>query len=229
MKKIFIALDTSKLSEVKKIIKNTHTNKIKFGYKFGLQFFNSKYGRQFISKLNRNKIVWLDLKLKDIPNTVSSSIYSLKDLKNLKYLTIHCSGGLEMMKKAKNAARKINKKLKILGVTVLTSFNANSIKKIGHTKNINKIVIQQAKLAKSAGLDGIVCSGREIKSIKKICRKMDIIIPGIRLKGDAKQDQKRISYPKDAFLSGATGIVIGRSITKGNIKKNVQKLIKSLQ
>jgi orotidine-5'-phosphate decarboxylase len=226
-KKIFIACDTTNIPTIKKIISNTKTNKLIIGYKFGLEFFYSKLGRSFINNL-KNKIVWLDLKLKDIPNTVSSAIYALKDIKNARYLTIHASGGLEMMKVAKQAANKTNKKLKVLGVTVLTSFSETAIKQTGHTRKINTIVIQQAKLAKQAGLDGIICSGYEAKLIKKVCRGMEIITPGIRLAGDTNQDQKRVMTPEDAFNNGATGIVIGRSITQGNIKYNLQKLISSL-
>ncbi|MDC1256435.1 orotidine-5'-phosphate decarboxylase [Pelagibacteraceae bacterium] len=226
---IFIACDTPSLSKIKKIIKLTKNSSLNIGYKFGLEFFNSKHGRSFISKLPKQHIIWLDLKLKDIPNTVSSSIHSLKDLTNVRYLTIHASGGMEMMQAAKRAAVKTNKKLKILAVTVLTSFSEKSIKQTGHTKIIKKIVIQQASLAKKAKLDGIVCSGHEAKSIKTICKKMQIITPGIRLEGDSKGDQQRVMTPSQAFQNGATGIVIGRSITNGNIKKNIQKLIASLQ
>ena len=226
---IFIACDTPSLSKIKKIIKLTKNSSLNIGYKFGLEFFNSKHGRSFISKLPKQHIIWLDLKLKDIPNTVSSSIHSLKDLTNVRYLTIHASGGMEMMQAAKQAAAKTNKKLKVLAVTVLTSFSEKSIKQTGHTKTIKKIVIQQASLAKKAKLDGIVCSGHEAKSIKTICKKMQIITPGIRLEGDLKGDQQRVMTPSEAFQNGATGIVIGRSITNGNIKKNIQKLIASLQ
>ena len=226
---IFIACDTPSLSKIKKIIKLTKNSSLNIGYKFGLEFFNSKHGRSFISKLPKQHMVWLDLKLKDIPNTVSSSIHSLKDLTNVRYLTIHASGGMEMMQAAKQAAAKTNKKLKVLAVTVLTSFSEKSIKQTGHTKTIKKIVIQQASLAKKAKLDGIVCSGHEAKSIKTICKKMQIITPGIRLEGDSKGDQQRVMTPSQAFQNGATGIVIGRSITNGNIKKNIQKLIASLQ
>ena len=226
---IFIACDTPSLSKIKKIIKLTKNSSLNIGYKFGLEFFNSKHGRSFISKLPKQHMIWLDLKLKDIPNTVSSSIHSLKDLTNVHYLTIHASGGIEMLKAAKRAAAKTNKKLKILAVTVLTSFSEKSIKQTGHTKTIKKIVIQQASLAKKAKLDGIVCSGHEAKSIKTICKKMQIITPGIRLEGDSKGDQQRVMTPSQAFQNGATGIVIGRSITNGNIKKNIQKLIASLK
>ena len=225
--KIFIACDFSNTNSVKKIIKNTHTNKINIGYKFGLEFFYSKDGRRYISKL-KNKLIWLDLKLFDIPNTVSASIYSLKDLKNLRYVTIHVSGGLEMMVAAKKAAKKINKNLKVLGVTILTSFSEKNLKKTGHTKSIKNLVLEQVRLAKTAKLDGIVCSGHEAKIVKKIF-KGEIIIPGIRLSGDSVQDQKRVMSPEKAFQNGATGIVIGRSITQGNINSNIQKLINSLK
>ena len=152
----------------------------------------------------------------------------MKDLKNISYLTVHTNGGLNMLKAVKKTSRKINKKIKILGVTVLTSLTNSSIKKIGHTKTIVELVKKQALLAKSAKLDGIVCSGYEAKFLKNICKNMEIITPGIRLPGDAKGDQKRIMTPNEAFKNGATSIVIGRSITKGNIKNNIKKIINSL-
>ena len=222
---IFIACDTTKPSEVNKIIKSTETKDLKIGYKFGLEFFYSKKGRAFLSKINKNKIIFLDLKLNDIPNTCASAIKALQDLKNINYLSVHIGGGYKMLKTIKKAS----KKTKILGVSVLTSFSNKSLKKTGHTKSIINLVIQQAKLAKLAGLDGIICSGHEAKIIKKICRKMEIVTPGIRLAGDKAQDQKRIMTAKEAFRNGATSIVIGRSITTGNIKKNIQNLIKSLK
>lgn len=222
---IFIACDTTKPTEVNKIVKSTETKDLKIGYKFGLEFFYSKKGRAFLSKINKNKIIFLDLKLNDIPNTCASAIKALQDLKNINYLSVHIGGGYKMLK----AIKKSSKKTKILGVSVLTSFSNKSLKKTGHTKSIINLVIQQAKLAKLAGLDGIICSGHEAKIIKKICRKMEIVTPGIRLAGDKTQDQKRIMTAKEAFRNGATSIVIGRSITTGNIRKNIQNLIKSLK
>ena len=226
---IFVACDTTNLDKIRKIIKETKTKKLKIGYKFGLEFFYSKSGRSFLSKINKNKTIFLDLKLNDIPNTCSATIASLKDLKNVKYLTIHINGGYKMLKAVKKSSRKINKNLKILGVTVLTSLSNESLKKIGHTKSINYLVAKQAKLAKAAGLDGVVCSGHEAKIIRKISKKIEIITPGIRLIGDKNKDQTRVMTPKKAFDNGATSIVMGRSITQGNIKKNIQKLIKSLK
>ena len=228
-KNIFIACDTVNPKQIRKIIKDTQTKKLSIGYKLGLEFFYSKSGRSFLSKIDNDKIIFLDLKLNDIPNTCASAINALKDLKNIKYLTAHIAGGYEMLKAIKKSARKINKKLKILGVTVLTSLSNKDLKKTGHTKSIEKLVAQQARLAKSAGLDGIVCSGHETKIIRKICKKMEIVTPGIRLTGNKIQDQKRVMTPKEAFNNGATSIVVGRSITRGNIKKNIQKIIKSLK
>ena len=225
--KVFIACDTNSPKKLNQIINKSKTNKLNISYKIGLEFFLSPKGRSFISKL-KNKEIFLDLKLNDIPNTCASALYSLKDLKNVSYLTVHIGGGLEMLKAVKKCSKKINKKLKILGVTVLTSFSNLSLKEIGYTKTVKELVKKQAALAKLAKLDGIVCSGHEAKFLKKICKNMEIITPGIRLSGDNKEDQIRIMTPKDAFQNGATSIVIGRSITKGNIKNNIKKLINSL-
>ena len=226
-RKIFIACDTRDPKRVNHIINKSKNNKLRISYKFGLEFFLSPKGRNFVFKL-KNKEIFLDLKLNDIPNTCAAAINALQDLKNISYITVHINGGLDMLKAVKKSSKKINKKLKILGVTVLTSFSNSSIKKTGHTKSIKELVKKQASLARLAKLDGIVCSGYEAKFLKKICKNMEIITPGIRLPGDSYADQKRVMTPKEAFKNGATSIVMGRSITKGNIKKNIQKLIKSL-
>ena len=229
MKNIFIACDTTNIQQIKKIINKSKIKLkgYKIGFKFGLEFFYSKNGRKFILNL-KEKNLWLDIKIFDIPNTSYSAIKSIKDLKNISYITVHVSGGLEMLRAVKKAAKKYNKKLKVLGVTVLTSFSNSSIKKIGHIKSIKSLVLKQSKLAKEAKLDGIVCSAKDIKFIKRICKNMEIVTPGIRLQGDKLHDQKRVMSPKEAFKSGATSIVMGRSLIKGNFKNNIQKLIKSL-
>ena len=220
-KKIFIACDTNKNSIAKKIIKNTQTNKLKIGYKFGLEFLNSKNGRNFISKI-KNKIIFADLKINDIPNTCVATVNSLKDLK-LNYLTIHISSGLEALK----AVKKNSGSIKIVGVTTLTSLNDKSLNEIGHKRKVKELVYHQAKLASKAKLDAIVCSGHEIKIVKKIFKK-EIITPGIRFNSNIN-DQKRVLTPKEAFKNGCDWLVIGRPITKGNIKKNIQKLIDHLK
>ena len=225
-KLIFIACDTNKISEAKRIIAQTKTDKIDIGYKFGLEFFYSKDGRNFISKIKSKKI-FLDLKLNDIPATCSAAIRSLKDIKNINYITLHANAGVETIKAAVKSAKKTNSKLRILLVTILTSISNSSIKKIGHTKSIKELVKKQALLAKTCGCHGIVCAGTDLKSVKKIF-KGEIVTPGIRLKGDSAGDQKRVIGPKEAFKNGSTTLVMGRSIIKGNIKKNISRLIKEL-
>ena len=214
--KIFIACDTSNISKVKNIISKSKSNKIKIGYKFGLEFMNSKNGRQFVSKL-RNKIIFVDLKLHDTVNTMLSAVKALKDLK-INYLTVHISSGLSALK----AVKKISGSTKIIGVTTLTSLNNKDLKLIGYNKSVTNLVIHQAKLAKKAGLDALVCSPLEVSAVRKIFKK-EIITPGVQI-GKRNYDQKRsmnVEKVKSDWL------VIGRSITR-NIKNNLQKLAKIL-
>jgi len=225
-KNIFVACDTSSLIEIKKIIKQTQTNKLKVVPKFGLQFFYSKNGRNFLE--NFRKDFWLDLKINDIPQTALSALDSLKDLKKCKYITVHANGGLEMLKVIKKKAKSINKDLKVLGVTILTSLNNKSLKEIGHTKSVEQLVLKQAGLIKKSGCDGIVCSAQEAKMVRKKFKKLFIITPGIRLPGDSANDQSRVMTPNDAFKNKVSGIVMGRSLIKGNIKNNTQRLIDHL-
>ena len=220
--KIFIACDTTNLKKVNRIIEETKNSKLIFGYKFGLEFLNSKKGRNFISKLKK-KIIFGDYKIADIPNTSASAIKAVKDLK-LNYITIHINSGLKALK----AAKKVSGKTKLIGVTILTSLDNKAVKEIGYNKDVKKLVLKQAKLASKAKLDAIVCSPLEIKLVKKVFKK-EIITPGIRLPGDKKGDQSRVMTPKQAFKNGASSLVIGRSLTKGNIKKNIQKLIRELK
>ena len=225
--RIFIACDTDKISEVKKIITQTKNSKLDIGYKFGLEFFYSKSGRKFISEIKNEKI-FLDLKLNDIPATCSAALRSLKDLKNINYLTLHASSGEETIKSVVKSTKKTNSKIKILLVTILTSISNTSVKKIGHTRPIRELVKQQASLAKLCGCHGIICAGSDLKFVKKIF-KGEIITPGIRLKRDSVGDQKRVMGPKDAFKNGSSALVIGRSITRGNIKNNILKLIEEIE
>ena len=220
-KKIFIAVDTNNVNKAKKIIRDSKTKKIKIGFKFGLEFLNSKNGRSFISKI-KSKIVFVDLKLNDIPNTCVSTIKAIADLK-INYLTIHISSGLKALK----AAKKVSGKIKLVGVTTLTSLTDKDIKEIGYTKSVKNLVIHQAKLAKKANLDAIVCSAHEAKDVRKIFKK-EIITPGIKLNLKS-YDQKRVMTPKKAFKNGSDWLVIGRSLTKNNIKNNIKNLIDHLK
>ena len=218
--KIFIACDTNNISKVKRIIKETRNSKIQVGYKFGLEFLNSKNGRSFIKKL-KNEITFGDFKFSDIPNTCASAIKSVSDLK-FNYLTIHINAGLEALKLTKKFAGKT----KLIGVTILTSLDNKAIKEIGFSKNVKELVLHQAKLAQKAKLDAIVCSAQEVKIAKKVFKK-EIITPGIRL-NSSRNDQKRVLTPNEAYRNGADWLVIGRDITKGKIKNNIQKLIDQL-
>ena len=214
--KIFIACDTSSETKVKKIISQTQSSKIKIGYKFGLEFMNSKNGRKFISKL-KNKTIFVDLKLNDTVNTMVSTIKTLKDLK-INYLTVHISSGLAALK----AVKKVSGSIKIIGVTTLTSLDSQDLKLIGYNKSVKKLVIHQTKLAKKAALDALVCSPYEVTAVRKIFKK-EIITPGVQL-GKRNYDQKRSMEAKQVK---SDWLVIGRAITKGNIKKIFKILLKN--
>ena len=219
--KVFIACDSKNLFKVNEIITKTQNSKLKIGYKFGLEFLNSEGGRNFISKL-RNNITFGDYKLSDIPNTCAATIKAVNDLK-FNYITIHISSGLNALK----AAKKVCGKTKLIGVTILTSLDNKSLKEIGYSKELKKIVSDQAKLANKAKLDAIVCSPQEVKIVKKVFNK-EIITPGIRFNSNFN-DQKRTLSPKQAYRNGSDWLVIGRPITEGNIKKNLQNLINHLK
>jgi len=225
-KTIFVACDTSNLIQIKKIIKDTKTSKLKIIPKFGLQFFYSKGGRKFLENFKQD--FWLDLKINDIPQTALSAVDSLKDLKGCKYITVHANGGLDMLRAIKKKTKSINKNLKVFGVTILTSLNNKSLKEIGHTKSVDQLVLKQAALIKKSGCDGIVCSAQEAKIVRKKFKNLFIVTPGIRLPGDNVNDQSRVMTPNDAFKNKVSSIVMGRSLIKGNIKNNIQRLINHL-
>ena len=178
---------------------------------------NSKNGRQFISKLKK-KIIFIDLKLNDTVNTMVSAVKALKDLK-VNYLTVHISSGLPALK----AVKKVSGSIKIIGVTTLTSLNNHDLKLIGYNKNVNSLVIHQAKLARKANLDALVCSPYETYAVRKVFKK-EIITPGVQI-GKRNYDQKRSMEAREVR---SDWLVIGRAITNGNVKKNIQKIVKEL-
>ena len=217
--KIFRACDTTNLTRIKKIINQSKTNKIKIGYKFGLEFMNSKKGRQFISTL-KNKIIFVDLKLNDTVNTMVSAVKAMKDLK-INYLTVHISSGLSALK----AVKKISGLTKVVGITTLTSLDNRDLKLIGYNKSVKNLVAHQAKLAKKANLDALVCSPYEVRAVRKIFKK-EIITPGVQI-GKRNFDQKRSMEAKNVK---SDWLVIGRAITaSGSVKKNIQNLVKQLR
>ena len=220
-KTIFVAVDTSDLSQAKKIIE--YIKRYGLIPKFGLQFFYSKNGRKFLE--NYKSEFMLDIKASDIPQTISSALHSIRDLKKIKYLTVMASVGLEGLKAFKKEALKINKSVVICGVTILTSLNNKSLKEIGYKDRVEKLVLKQASLIKKAGLKGIVASGSEAKIIRKKYKNLFILTPGIKLPGDKKNwDQARVNTPNSAFKAGASAIVLGRSLVSGNLKKNIKRL-----
>ncbi len=185
-----------------------------FAIKLGLEFFIAN-GIEGVKKIEEIGIpIFLDLKLHDIPNTVAKSINILKHL-NLCMLTIHISGGAQMMQMVVNALN--DTKVKIIGVTMLTSLANDDLLKMGFdNKTIDEHVINLSRLALRSGLDGVVCSGHEITGIKRSFGKdFIVVVPGIRL-SDENNDQKRIMTPVQAMNLGADYLVIGREITNSN-------------
>ena len=227
MNKIILALDTSNLNQAIDIAKNIK-DKI-FTIKIGLELFNSS-GKEGIKKFNEIGInnLMLDLKLKDIPETVFKAIKALDDLE-FGFLTIHGQGGKAMIEKAKKAAEKIKCKPKIMMVTILTALSDSDLKDMGNNSTVDEQVEKLARVAKETNV-GVVCSGQEAKIVRKIIG-TDLLIftPGIRMKNDSNNDQKRISTPDESIKNGANKIIMGRSLIKGNIEENLKKVSDSLK
>lgn len=184
--------------------------------KIGLQLF-TKYGPSFVEEVAAlGYKIFLDLKLHDIPNTVASAVKSLADLP-IDFLTLHASGGSEMMEFAKKARDESNSSLKLLAVTVLTSFDQEGLAATGISVSPSEQVERLAKLAHQSQMDGLVCSAQEISLLRKfIPTDMDLVCPGIRPKGSSADEQKRIMTPDQAIHHGASYLVIGRPILKAS-------------
>ena len=227
MNKIILALDTTNLEEAINI-----TNQIKdkiFTVKLGLEFFNA-HGKQGIKKFNEIGInnLMLDLKLNDIPETVYKAIKALSGIE-FGFITVHGQGGRMMIEKAKKAANEIKSRPKILMVTILTALSDNDLKDIGNNNTVDEQVEKLAKVAKEVQV-GIVCSGREAKLARKIIGpNLLIFTPGIRMNEDNKNDQKRVCTPIESIKNGANKIIMGRSIIKGNVKENIDKVSNSIK
>ncbi len=227
MNKIILALDTTDvhqaLETTKKII-----DKI-FTVKLGLEFFNAN-GKSGIQKFNNIGInnLMLDLKLKDIPQTVYKAIKALDDIK-FGFLTIHAQGGKAMIEKAKEAASEIKSQPKILMVTILTSLNDNDLKIMGNDSGVMQQVEHFAKIAKEMGV-GVVCSGHEAKTVRKILgSNLQIFTPGIRMPNDNSDDQQRVCTPLESIKNGSDKIIMGRSLIKGNIEENLNQVAESIK
>ena len=226
MNKIILALDTTNLKEAINITQKIK-NKI-FTVKLGLEFFNA-HGKEGVKKFNEIGInnLMLDLKLKDIPETVYKAIKVLDDIK-FGFLTIHGQGGKSMIEKAKQAAREIKSQPSIMMITILTALNDNDLKIIGNNNTVANQVERLSILAKNMEV-GVVCSGNEARIVRKIIgNNLLIFTPGIRLKNDNADDQRRVCSPDESIQNGADKIIMGRSLIKGDIENNLNMVINSL-
>ena len=216
--KAFIALDATSNKKNIEVVKKL--NKFVYGFKVGYRSFYNKDADKLIAEIKRKKSrLFLDLKLHDIPNTVSSAIESLKKI-NPDFLTLHISGGEEMLKVALKNIKKFNLKTKVLGVTLLTSLDGKDSKKIYGEKDTNKLIKKLALIASKAKIAGLICSGQDLKSLKSFKRLLKVT-PGVKLL-DRKDDQKRVSFVHDALDNGANFVVIGRELINA---KDPMKLI----
>jgi len=225
--KIILALDTTNLDEainITKVVKN----KI-FTIKLGLEFFNA-HGKEGVRKFNDMGItnLMLDVKLKDIGQTVYKAIKALGDIE-FGYLTIHGQGGKEMIEKAKKAASEIKSKPTIMMVTILTALSDSDLKDMGNDNTVVEQVEKLAKLAKDMSV-GVICSGQEAKIVRKIIGpNLQIFTPGVRMSDANKNDQKRICTPSESIKNGANKIIMGRNIIEGNIEENLNRVTNSLK
>jgi len=225
--KIILALDTTNLEEAISI-----TKKIKdkiFTIKLGLEFFNA-HGKIGIKKFNEIGIdnLMLDLKLKDIPEIVYKAIKALDNIK-FGFITIHGQGGKAMIEKAKKAVSEIKPQPKIMMVTILTALNDEDLKATGNSSTVKEQVKKLAEVAKEMNV-GVVCSGHEAKNVRKVIGP-DLLIftPGIRMNDDNKDDQQRVCTPIESIKNGSDKIIMGRSLIKGNIGENLNRVITSLK
>jgi len=227
VKRIILALDTTDLKEALNIA-NQIKNKI-FTIKLGLEFFNA-HGKEGVKKFNDIGItnLLLDLKLKDIPETVYKAIKALDDIK-FGFLTIHGQGGRSMIDKARKAAGEIKSQPKIMMVTILTALSDEDLKIMGSNSTVTQQVEKLANLAKEMNVN-VVCSGHEAKFVRKILgSNLLIFTPGIRMDNDNKHDQQRVCTPTESIKNGSDKIIMGRSLLKGNIEENLDKVEKSLK
>lgn len=217
-KLIFCALDFTNLQE-----SINFTNKIKNhigGIKLGLEFF-TKNGPNGVEKIKKIGLpIFLDLKFHDIPNTVKQSIKNVLDL-SPDYITVHLSGGYQMIKELND----IKRKTKIIGVSMLTSLDDKDLKNMGVNFGKQNFINNLVKIGVKAGIDGIVCSPKEVEYLKKSYKNLIFVTPGIRLPSENKDDQKRVESPKFAVKAGSDILVIGRSITKSKNPVNTLKKI----
>lgn len=231
-RKIIIALDVNNREEARSVLESLPEARI---FKVGLELYTAEGPAMLNLVKEYDKEVFLDLKLHDIPNTVAGAVRSAVR-QGVSMLTIHTSGGREMMKRAVEVARetavKENKPLPlILGVTILTSLKDSDLEEIGFSSDSRNQVLRLARLAVEAGIEGIVCSPLELEPLRtSLGEKIKIITPGIRPAWAETQDQKRIMTPGEAVKKGADFLVIGRPITRAPVPREAfNRVVEELQ
>ena len=221
-KNIFVACDVSSQKEILDLLELIHEDIS--GIKIGLQYITQRSPEEIKELSKFKKPIFYDGKFLDIKNTLVESIKSLKNL-NVNYATVHLLNGLDALKAANQAAKKIN--LKLLGVSVLTSFSDEDLESLGFNNKVEDQVKRLIKIAVHSDLFGIICSPLEVKMIKEIAPKLKCFTPGIRME-DTKDDQKRTMNANEAIKEGSDYLIIGRPITKGNPKENIKKILSSI-
>ena len=207
MNPIFVAIDTPDLERAQSLAERVRGSA--GGVKLGLEFFSANGPAGVASIREIGLPIFLDVKLHDIPNTVAKAVEALRPLEPA-VLTVHAAGGRAMLEAAKAAA---GANTKVVAVTVLTSLDASDLEAIGVPSEPHDQVARLAELARSAGLDGIVCSGAEVAAAKAAWPDGYFVVPGIRPSGGEVSDQKRVVTPRQALDDGASMLVIGRPIT----------------
>ena len=221
-KNIFVACDVSNHNEIIELLSIIH--KEISGIKIGLQYITQRSPDDIRELAKFNKPIFYDGKFFDIKNTLVESIKSLKNL-NITYATVHLLNGLDALRAANEAARNID--IKLLGVSVLTSFDNEELEQLGFKEKVEEQVLRLIKIADKASLYGVICSPLEVRMIKKISPKLKCFTPGIR-QNESKNDQKRTMNAKQAIEAGSDCLIIGRPITMGDPKKNIQEILSSL-
>jgi orotidine-5'-phosphate decarboxylase len=221
-KNIFIACDISSQKDILDLLELIHEDIS--GIKIGLQYITQRSPEEIRELSKFKKPIFYDGKFFDIKNTLVESVNSLKDL-NVDYATVHLLNGLDALKAANQAAQKIN--LKLLGVSVLTSFSDEDLEALGFNSKVEEQVKRLVKIAMDSDIFGIICSPLEVKMVKQIAPKLKCFTPGIRME-DLKDDQKRTMNANEAIKAGSDCLIIGRPITKGNPKENIKNILSSI-
>ena len=221
-KTIFVACDVSSQKEILDLLELIHEDVS--GIKIGLQYITQRSPEEIRQLSKFRKPIFYDAKFFDIKNTLVESVKSLKNL-NINYATVHLLNGLDALKAANQTAQEIN--INLLGVSVLTSFNNEDLQSLGFNNNIEDQVKKLIKIAMKANLHGVICSPLEIKMIKRIAPKLKCFTPGIRME-NTKDDQKRTMTANEATKEGSDCLIIGRPITQGDPKKNIQNILSSI-